>query len=175
MGSSHSKTVKVSNEDMKQAIQEGTWRQQSAVKKGSTPNGAGDYGTHQRGRLAEIAFCRYLGVTIPSWTYEEDKKRGCDVIGPDGTRYHIRSSPHKDAGLLIYPRNPNSGIYVHVTTTADGECHIIGWYTKQEAMENYSLTGMRMYPKVMKYEVPQADLHPFYAIGFKNTSLANAA
>lgn len=165
MRPNHIKTVTVSNADMKQAILEGTWRQQSAVKNKSIARGAGDYGTHQRGRLAEIAFARYLGVEIPKWQWEEDKKRGCDLIGPDGTRYHIRSNKEPEDGLLIFPRDPTGGIYVHVTF-CENKVRINGWYTRGEAERYHKIGTMRAYKDVQCWTIPQEDLYPFAASGY---------
>lgn len=165
MRSNHAKTVKVTNEDMAQAVREGILRQRDASSKHSRPRGEGSDTSHIQGRLGEIAFCRYLNVEIPDYSYESDKKRGCDVVGPDGTRYHVRSSSYRESGLLIYPQDPRGGTYVLVITTADGNCKVMGWYTRGEAESFHELGTMVKYP-VKCWTIPQADLYPFAASGY---------
>lgn len=166
MRNGHIKTIKVTNEEMAQSVREGIFRQADAKRKNSRPRGEGSEKSHIQGRLGEIAFCRYLGVEVPDCRYEEDKKRGCDVVGPDGTRYHVRSSSFRDAGLLIYPDDPRGGVYVLVVTTADGSCKVMGWYTRGEAESFHELGGMVKHPDVKCWTIPQADLYPFAASGY---------
>jgi hypothetical protein len=151
---------------MLQAVREGVARQSDATRKNSVPQGEGSNKSHIQGRLAEIAFCKYLGVPVPHWTYEEDKKRGCDVVGPDGTRYHVRSSSYAQAGLMIKPSDPRGGVYVLVITTADGNAKIMGWYTRGEAELYHELGTMIKYPDIKCWTIKQEDLYPFAATGY---------
>jgi hypothetical protein len=163
---SHAKLSLITNEDMVQAVRQGTARQRSAELYHHKPHGEGSVSSHSQGRLGEIAFCRYLGVPVPAWTYEEDKKRGCDVVGPDGTRYHIRSSSYPRSGLMIKPSDPRGGVYVLVITTANGNCKIMGWYTRGEAEMYHELGTMIKHPDVKCWTIPQEDLYPFAATGY---------
>lgn len=165
MTKQHWHKVCVTSEDMAQAIREGTARQRESVAKGYVAYGAGDYGTHITGRLGEIAFCRYLGVDLPDPSYAADRKRGCDVVGPDGTRYHVRSSKYPGASLMIKPKDPD-GVYVQLLTTGDGYVWLTGWYTRREAENGYMLKGMRVDPSRKIWEIPQEDLYPFAAAGY---------
>jgi len=161
----HWHKIPVSTEDMSRAVQEGLARQAESKANGYVAYGAGSNETHITGRLGEIAFARYLGVPIPDPSYAADKRRGCDVVGPDGTRYHVRSSKYPGAGLLIKPKDPE-GIYVQLLTTGEGYVWLTGWFTKSEAALGYMLKGMRIDPNRKIWEIPQADLYPFCATGY---------
>ena len=161
----HWHKVHVTSEDMAQAVREGLARQADARAKGYVPYGAGSSETHVTGRLGELAFAKYLGVPAPDPSYAADKRRGCDVLGPDGTRYHVRSSKYPGASMMIKPRDPD-GIYVQLLTTGDGFCWLTGWYTRKEAELNFQLRGMRVDPSRRIWEIPQDDLYPFAATGY---------
>lgn len=150
---------------MSKAAREGIARQTESLAKGYKPYGAGSFETHVQGRLAEIAFSTYLGVPAADPSYRADRQRGCDVIGPDGSRYHVRSTKYPGTGLLIKPNDP-AGTYVLVITTGNGYVYIAGWYTRTEAESNYMLKGMRVDPARKIWEIPQADLYPFAAAGY---------
>ncbi len=133
-----------------------------AESRNSVPYGAGDQYTHCTGRLGELVFARFLHVTAdPDYSLQADRSRGCDLTGPDGTRWHIRASRHHDAGLMIKPGDP-PGNYVLVITAAAPRCYIIGWYTRSEAEAHHILQPMRVDRTRKIWEIPQGDLHPFY-------------
>ncbi len=145
---------------MTRAIVEGTFRQDDATARRMTPYGSGTTENHISGRLAEIVFARFRnGEPEADFSYEGDRRRGCDYTDPAGVRWHVRSTRHENGGLLIRPKDPH-GNYVLVVTARAPKCRIAGWITKA-SVDSRPLVPMRCDPGRMIWDVPQGDLHPF--------------
>lgn len=67
------------------------------------------------------------------WTWEGDRRRGGDLVLPDGTKVHVRSSRKGDNFLWRPGRDSTDGIWLFCDTSRYPLIVIAGWLTGDQA------------------------------------------
>lgn len=122
--------ITLNGAEMADAARVGALRQQAALSRGFKANGFGSVRTHTGGRMAEQAVANWLKVPLdPAWTWEADRRRGCDVVGPDGTKWHVRSSSLPGAYKFIWRpgKDARYGNWVYAVTAHAPCIRLVGW------------------------------------------------
>lgn len=154
MNPSNSARIRLTPDQVRDASQRGTNRQNYATERKLQGYMFSSTTTHIRGCLAEAAVAQFLGIELdPDWTLAADWRRKCDIPGG----FHVRSSRNGDAFMWKPGKDYPSGIWFFCATRESPVITIAGFLRGSECKE---LVEPRVWQDQTYHVIPASKLRP---------------
>ena len=109
----------------------GQLRQNYGEEQRLNPVGHASILSHTCGAMLEQATANFLGIEVPDdWTLQGDRSRGGDLLLPDGTKIHCRSS--MSGRYWWRPWDSQTGVWVFGTVEHAPLIMLTGWLYAKE-------------------------------------------